>query len=879
MAVRASTVLLYVAAILLLSVALTVSMGRNLSAPSTLSTSAAASLHQHVRLDRLADGLREVSRMLDTSTLQHTSTLQPREGSPPSTLSPPPPPPATIAAADYYEGNFLAATFEALPTTASGDIDVQAARKLLKSLLGMARLLNRRLVLPAALCACTIRHDDTGTQKGTGTVEQLSACVGPPAEPFGCPLREPLSKLLRLERWRAESAGFRPATFLTRAQSTSQPPPADLLRSHVRVLLPDGMSDGEVRYALRSYTDTRLLEVERAGAAYCGWDVRHDTKRQGPAFEAFANGLLEPADSSKSIFSARGGSAVALDPCTHFHGGAGEVQRFSNIGARGEHHNVSAPFEALPASVRRLPKGSDLIITFATGSVSTMALNWAATARKAGVEEILIGALDEQMMKECARANQPCVLIRGGSLSDQLTTDGAAQNLRSRPSLYPKMSVLKVGFYRELLSYGFNVWACDADAVLVGDPRPLMRLPEWKDAHVAAATDCIDIPLDNRSPLLHCDLNTGLVFMRSTAEVLDFVARWRETIASAKELRIRDQAAFNMLLKQRRLQKIAGGHRLYTASNGPGTLNLGVLPLARFLNGHTYFVQHAHTLPNAATPLVVHMTYQFAEGAKFAYGKRQRLRQAGLWLVDPDEYYNGRYVTVSSEGATLPPSSLPPFTTTSKYAISRHLTEARHRTKLLRNLLGVARALNRQLILPRMLCYCDFMWKEMKSCRVGGAETMRLPFECPMDHVYDTPRWFETPELGVTVRESTFLDSPRVPQNVSGRIARKVRLPRKGLSASEIRTALKPYEDHAIIELDDAIDAFCGFDDNAALDRTFNDATRKLLDYRRSPFCYEDHVSVPPYSQCCRPRKPGDAFFPCVDGFDPPEPLPKCGRA
>ena len=92
------------------------------------------------------------------------------------------------------------------------------------------------------------------------------------------------------------------------------------------------------------------------------------------------------------------------------------------------------------------------------------------------------------------------------------------------------------------------------------------------------------------------------------------------------------------------------------------------------------------------------------------------------------------------------------------------------------------------------------MWKEMKSCRVGGAETMRLPFECPMDHVYDTPRWFETPEIGVTVRESTFLDSPRVPPNVSGRIARRVRLPRKALSASEIRAALKPYAEHAVIE-------------------------------------------------------------------------------
>ena len=29
--------------------------------------------------------------------------------------------------------------------------------------------------------------------------------------------------------------------------------------------------------------------------------------------------------------------------------------------------------------------------------------------------------------------------------------------MRSDPKLYPKMSVLKVGFYRELLSFGFNV--------------------------------------------------------------------------------------------------------------------------------------------------------------------------------------------------------------------------------------------------------------------------------------------------------------------------------------------------------------------------------------------------------------------------------------
>ena len=78
------------------------------------------------------------------------------------------------------------------------------------------------------------------------------------------------------------------------------------------------------------------------------------------------------------------------------------------------------------------------------------------------------------------------------------------------------------------------------------------------------------------------------------------------------------------------------------------------------------------------------------QGATFAHGKRQRLRQAGLWLVDPDSYYNGRYVTVADEGATLPVRSLGPRVS-SLEAIEAHLAEARHRSAMLRSLLGIAK--------------------------------------------------------------------------------------------------------------------------------------------------------------------------------------------
>ena len=203
---------------------------------------------------------------------------------------------------------------------------------------------------------------------------------------------------------------------------------------------------------------------------------------------------------------------------------------------------------------------------------------------------------------------------------------------------------------------------------------------------MAVATDCIDVPADGRYPLLHCDFNTGLIYMRGNAAVLNFTEAWREKVANAKEERIRDQAAFNMITKATPgLQQHVGVDgkqvpRVYRAGRGEGgtPLLLGVLPLARFLNGHTFFVQHAHTLPNAEPPISVHMTYQFAEGSSFAYGKRQRLREAGLWFVDGDEYWGGyKYLAVSAAGATLPPITIA-TNADSRDAVKQHLAEHAH---------------------------------------------------------------------------------------------------------------------------------------------------------------------------------------------------------
>ena len=91
--------------------------------------------------------------------------------------------------------------------------------------------------------------------------------------------------------------------------------------------------------------------------------------------------------------------------------------------------------------------------SFATGSVSTMACNWVETVRRSGCDAVLIGALDQQMMDACEANNVPCILIDGGAITKALS-DRRSGNVRNDPAIYPKMSVLKVGFYRELLSFG-----------------------------------------------------------------------------------------------------------------------------------------------------------------------------------------------------------------------------------------------------------------------------------------------------------------------------------------------------------------------------------------------------------------------------------------
>ena len=77
-------------------------------------------------------------------------------------------------------------------------------------------------------------------------------------------------------------------------------------------------------------------------------------------------------------------------------------------------------------------------------------------------------------------------------------------------------------------------------------------------------------------------------------------------------------------------------------------------------------------------------------------------------------------------------------------------------------LLLLGAALNRTALLPPLRCHCDLGWTSMTACRQPGAEGMALPFECPLDHLIDLPRWHT---------QRTFRWSP--PRHLQHRSARR----------------------------------------------------------------------------------------------------------
>ena len=208
-----------------------------------------------------------------------------------------------------------------------------------------------------------------------------------------------------------------------------------------------------------------------------------------------------------------------------------------------------------------------------------------------------------------------------------------------------------------------------------------------------------------------------------------------------------------------RTKGVAGG-----APSRP--LLAGVLPVALFASGHTFFVTRmAHVM--GRTPFMVHTTFQYG-GTE---GKRHRLREGMMW-EDDEAYYDQPFLTYApdipfelvypSGNASVRPDGSVPFRR--RMTVEQHFRLVHHQLTQIRDALALAQSLGRILVLPRLVCGLDRYWAPHQGIIPGSSTELPL-LECPADHVIDLEHLVgRQPEE--ILREHTMLCNPRMKREV-----------------------------------------------------------------------------------------------------------------
>ena len=73
-----------------------------------------------------------------------------------------------------------------------------------------------------------------------------------------------------------------------------------------------------------------------------------------------------------------------------------------------------------------------------------------------------------------------------------------------------------------------------------------------------------------------------------------------------------------------------------------------------------------------------------------------------------------------------------------EWSPQRHMHMDAPQRRAVRDLLGLATAVDGIAVLPKLYCHCDRYWGFLSKCRFPHVPEMSLPFNCPMDSLYET---------------------------------------------------------------------------------------------------------------------------------------------
>jgi len=215
------------------------------------------------------------------------------------------------------------------------------------------------------------------------------------------------------------------------------------------------------------------------------------------------------------------------------------------------------------------------------------------------------------------------------------------------------------------------------------------------------------------------------------------------------------------------------------------------------------------------------------------------------------EYRRGRFLALADTPLTPAASDLPADDLEHQRALLRLHFEADlgWRRRVMQGL-AVARALNRTLILPAAACYCERSWASLTRCRLPAVLGMRMPFQCPFDHVINPTLWEKS---GVSFRPPNFRPPPgtrRVRVRIGAASAADpaeppdVTLPGP-LPDAQLVVKLAYWESAELLTLEGESDAVCGLSEQVVAEghparaaKSFDGLSQYLTD-QRVFFCAE----------------------------------------
>ncbi|KAJ0631034.1 putative nucleotide-diphospho-sugar transferase [Helianthus annuus] len=472
-------------------------------------------------------------------------------------------------------------------------------------------------------------------------------------------------------------------------------------------------------------------------------------------------------------------------------------------------------FRLTKEMVQERVKDNVIITTFGNYAFMDFILTWVKRLTDLGVENLLVGAMDVELLEALYRKGVP-VFDMGSHMSEIDVGWGS-------PTFH-KIGREKVILIDSMLPFGFELLMCDSDMVWLKNPLPyLARYPE---ADILTSTDQVtptvtDERLDNWQEVGGA-YNIGMFHWRPTDSAKRLAKEWKEMLLADDN--VWDQAGFNDLLHKQLGPPVDDERGLVYAYDG--TLKLGLLPASIFCSGHTYFIQAMYQQLRLK-PYAVHTTFQIG-----SEGKRHRLREA-MVFYDPPEYYDspGGFLTFKP---SIPKSLL----LDGEHNLQTHFSLVNYQMKQIRTALAIASILNRTLVMPPVWCRLDKLWFPHSGI-IAGSMT-RQPFICPLDHVFEVHTMLKALPVeeygpGINIREYSFFDNPSTPAQVKDswldvqlcqegsekcqsnitNTTRVLRFP-KHSNEETLTTLLSPLKDVKVIQFSSMQDAFLGFSDKAS---------------------------------------------------------------